>query len=104
MEQEGMLQVIAGQRTNTMRSEELVFIQQIGEYPVQLLFVEKRKQPPSLKAYETLFCRRKLRDYLGMTRLQKCDHFHEFRVPRHKIGLKYGGGAKRQQSDQRSHF
>ena len=60
-ELERMIQVVARERPDAVRPEELVLVEQVAEHALQLLLVENRQEPPALVADEPLVGRRHVR-------------------------------------------
>ena len=99
-----MVQVIARERADAVRPEELVLVEQVAEHPLQLLLVEDRQQPPSLVADEALVGRGHVGHQLRMALPEQRDHLHQLRMARDRIRLEHRGRAQRQQPDQRPHL
>ena len=104
LERERMLQVMARQRADAVRAQELVLVEQGGEHALELLLVEDRQQPAAVIADEAGLGRRHLGDQLGMAGAELLDHRHQPGKARDRLGLDHRRGAERQQADQRAHL
>ncbi len=101
LEHERMFQVIARERTNAVRPQELLLVEQVAEHALEFLPVEDRQHPAFLVADETAVGRRYLGNQLGMAFAELRDQLHQLRMASDSIRLEHRRRAQRQQPHHR---
>ena len=73
-EPERVVQVIARERPDPVRAQELLFVEHVAQHARQLFLVQDRQQPAALLPHEALVGRRHVRDQLRMPLPEERDH------------------------------
>src|SRR5262249_31781245 len=96
-----MLAVVAGHRPDAERAEELVLVQHVTKHAPQLVFGQQREQPATPVARAAGL---DVGDQLWMPAYEVAGPLRESRQALDDVGVKYGGGADRQQPHHRADF
>src|SRR6202043_763679 len=94
---ERMFEVIARERTNAVRTEELVLVEQVAEHALEFALVEDRQKSPFTMADETRVGRGHMGNQLGVALSKLRDQLHQLRIVSDRVRFEHRRCTQRQQ-------